>query len=252
MRHQLYGGDIELEFDEKKHVYTVDGAIIPSVTGITKIIDKSGPLMWWAVGQCLEYCESRLGGYKAKSRADKIWRDEIEKKQFLHDAHRAHLRTSKKAADIGTLVHEWIDDFLTGKRLKDDLPKNVAARSSVESFLDWFDEHVEEVYDTEFKVYSREHGYAGTADFDGVIDGERALVDWKTSKSIYPEYEIQGNAYILAREEELSVTYDALYIIALPKDGGKVKVKRYEPSQRAQDGFLGALALWRSLKEKAK
>jgi hypothetical protein len=79
---------------------------------------------------------------------------------------------------------------------------------------------------------------------------ERALIDWKTSKAVYPEYEIQGNGYILAREEELDVTYDALYIIALPKDGGAIKVKRYEPSQRAQEGFLGALALYRALKKR--
>lgn len=242
MKHELYAGDVTLEFDEKKHVYTVDDKVIPSVTGITKIIDKSGPLMWWAVGQALEFVKAQAPHWEAL--------DEIEQEQLLHDAHRAHLRTSKKAADIGTLVHEWIDEFLMGKRDRADLPKNVSARSSVISFLEWYDEHVEVVYETEFKVYSREHGYAGTADFDGMVDGERALVDWKTSKSIYPEYEIQGNAYIMAREEELDVTYDALYIIALPKDGGKVKIKRYEPTRKAQDGFLGALALWRALKEK--
>ena len=245
MKYELYAGDVTLDFDDAKHVYTVDGKVVPSVTGITKIIDKSGPLMWWAIGQALEY---------VKEKRDQYDDDEIGEKALYHDAHRAHLRTSKKAADIGTLVHEWIDDFLTGDydraHKAKPLPKNVSARSSVKSFLDWFDEHVEEVYDTEFRVYSREHGYAGTADFDGLVDGERALVDWKTSKAIYPEYEIQGNAYIMAREEELDVTYDALYIIALPKDGGKIKVKRYEPTRKAQDGFLGALALWRSLKEK--
>lgn len=242
--YELYGGDVELEFDEAKHVYTVDGAPVPSVTGITKIIDKSGPLMWWSVGQCLEYIKTRLhDGILDLS-------DEVDLKAFEHEAHRAHLRTSKRAADIGTLVHEWIDDFLTGKRFRDDLPNNVSARSSVISFLKWFDDHVEEVYDTEFKVYSREHGFAGTADCDALVDGKRALIDWKTSKSIYPEYEIQLNAYILAREEELDVQYDEGWIIALPKDGGRIKTKRFEPSRKAQDGFLGALALWTALKKK--
>lgn len=242
--HELYGGDVTLEFDEKKHVYTVDDKVIPSVTGITKIIDKSGPLMWWAVGECVDFIRTRKPDFSEM--------DEIEVDEFLHDAHRAHLRSSKKAADIGTLVHAWIDDYLCGKVSQSDLPKNPAARSSCITFLDWYHEHVEAVYETEFKCYSREHGYAGTADFDGMVLGERALVDWKTSKAIYPEYEIQGNAYIMAREEELDVTYDALWIIALPKDGGPIKAKRFTPSQKAQDGFLGALALWRSLKEKRK
>jgi len=240
--YDLYAGEVQLDFDEKKHVYTVDGENVLSVTGITGIIDKSGPLMWWSVGQCLEYVESRLPTLSSL--------DEVQTKAFLHDAHRAHLKSSRAAADVGTVAHDWIDDFLKGKRERTDLPKNQLARTSVESFLEWFDENVDEVIETEFKCYSREHNYAGTADFDGIVNGERVIADWKTGKAIYPEYELQGNGYVIAREEELDITYDAIWIVALPKDGGKIKAKRFVPAARAQNGFLGALALYRALKEK--
>ena len=41
--------DITLEFDEEKHRFMIAGRDIISVTGATSMIDKSGPLMGWAV-----------------------------------------------------------------------------------------------------------------------------------------------------------------------------------------------------------
>ena len=248
MKYSLYAGEVELEFDEKKHVYSVDGANVPSVTGITKIIDKSGPLMWWAIGEALSYVEDNLPDFEEM--------DEIQTKEFFHEAHRAHLKTSRKATSIGHLVHDWINEYVTCTRddLEPEPPKNKEARRSIYSFLDWYKENVEEAIDSEFKVYSREHGYAGTADLDALVihegETERALIDWKTSKAIYPEYEIQAAAYVMAREEELCVSYDAIYIICLPKDGGDIQIKRYPVTQAAQDAFLGALTLQTYLKKK--
>lgn len=240
MKYELYGGEVQLDFDEKKHVYTVDGKKTPSVTGITGLIDKSGPLMWWGIGQCIEWVQHNLPDFDLS--------DEVAATQFWHDAHRAHLRSSKRAIDIGNLAHAWIEDYLAGK--SPDLPKNPELRSTIDSWLEWASDTGLVAYDLEFKVYSQEHGFAGTADYDGMVGKDRAIVDWKTSKAIYPEYELQLNAYRIAREEELDVEYDAVYCVALPKDGGKIKVKRYEPSARAEKGFLGALDLWRALKEK--
>jgi hypothetical protein len=238
--YELYGGEVTLDFNEGKHTYEVEGSKIPSVTGITGIIDKSGPLMWWAVKQCLSYVEDNLAAVQKM--------DEVELKRFWHDAQRSHFRASKEATDIGHLAHEWIEDWLNGKN--PETPKNEKLRATTDSFVEWAIEAAVTPYETEFKIYSREHGYAGTADFDGMIGKDRCIVDWKTSKDIYPEYELQLTAYRLAREEELDVTYDAMYCVVMPKDGGKIKIKRYEPTQRAEDGFLGALALVQSLKKK--
>jgi hypothetical protein len=104
VKYELYAGDVTLDFDEKKHVYTVDGEPVISVTGATSIIDKSGPLMWWAVGQCIQFIRTKDDDYED---------DEIGTEEFFHDAQRAHLRSSKKAADIGTLVHQWISGSMS-------------------------------------------------------------------------------------------------------------------------------------------
>lgn len=244
---ELYDGEVMLTFDEKKHVYRVEGekgllAVTPSVTGITGIIDKSGPLMWWAVGCAVDWIRENMDEWDLD--------DEVAAKQFWHDAQRSHFRKSKEATDIGSMAHEWIERFLLND--EQPMPKNKQLRSTIESWLRWAEEHGILAYDTEFKVYSREHGFAGTCDFDGMVGRERCIVDWKTGKGVvYPEYKLQTAAYVLAREEELGATkYDARWIVVLPKDGGEVVAERLdnETLERDTAGFLGALALHRALK----
>ena len=242
MKYELYGGEVTLDFDEKKHVYSVDGVKIPSATGITGIIDKSGPLMWWGVGQCLDYIEENLPDFEAM--------DEVQTEQFFFDAHRAHLRASRTAASIGTMAHDWIHKYFKGE--SPDTPKNEKLRTTIESFLEWEDKMELCAYETEFKVYSREHGYAGTCDYDGMVKSERCILDWKTGKAVYPEYALQDSAYQIAREEELNVEYDARWVVVLPREGGEVIAQRFGPETAAlhERGFLGALDLWRAVKQK--
>ena len=47
-------------------------------------------------------------------------------------------------------------------------------------------------------VFSREHGYAGTADLIGTLNGRLALLDIKTGRGVYPEYKLQLAAYAVA------------------------------------------------------
>jgi len=240
--YELYDEEIELDFNEKKHIYTVDGNKVISVTGVTGIIDKSGPLMWWSVSQCLDFIKNGLPDFEEM--------DEVQSEQFFHDAHRAHLRSSRTEANIGTMAHKWIEDYLREPALPPPMPKNPKLLSTVNSWLEWKKQHELTPYETEFKVYSRENNYAGTCDYDGIVSGERCIVDWKTGKAVYPEHALQTAAYQLAREEELDVEYDARWVVVLPKDGGKVIAERFGPERFEQDckGFLGALDLYRAVK----
>ena len=248
MKYEMYDGEVTLEFNEKKHVYTVDGEIVPSVTGITGIIDKSGPLMWWAVSQCCEFVENKV----AEDGGRLVLEDEVKLADFLHEAHRAHLRASRKATDIGTMAHQWIEDYFAGKN--PEPPKNKQLKSTIDSFLAWAKTYNVEPVETEFKIYSRENGYAGTCDFEGYINGEFCIADWKTGKAVYPEHQLQTMAYLLAREEETGQSYDARWVVVLPKDGGEVIAKRFGNGDVVADstGFWGALDLWRFLKGKKK
>lgn len=49
----------KIEFNEARHTYRVDDKPVPSVTTVLKkVVDKSGPLTWWAQRTALEaLCE---------------------------------------------------------------------------------------------------------------------------------------------------------------------------------------------------
>ena len=58
-------------------------------------------------------------------------------------------------------------------------------------------------------VYNPEYGYAGTLDFLGTIDGQPALLDWKTAKMFYNNntYGAQLSAYNRALQHRVKTMY---------------------------------------------
>ena len=232
MIHLLYNGRVELKFTEGVHRYFVkiDGkgisGAVPSATGIVKIIDK--PLLInWAVKESLNHILKHV-------RPGRRY-DEVEIKRIVGDAHRARFNTSEKATDIGSVAHDWIEQYIQMKmggytpfpiapeaevRNDEDLPMpfNAEARRAVMGFLEWESENEVEWIDTERKIYSVAHHYAGTLDADAMVNGKRTLVDFKTSKRIYPEYFLQVAGYAMAREEEdATINYDGAVIIRISK-----------------------------------
>lgn len=237
----MYDGRVELQFDPARHVYTVNGQVVDGVTGVTGVIDKSGPLMWWAVGQCLNYIRDHYH--------EEI--DDVEFEELLAEARRAHSRSSRKAATIGHKAHAWIEQWIRGE---DPLPpRNSNVRASIDSFLAWAKEVDLQPIETEFKCYSQSHNYAGTCDFDGtlVYNGttERVIADWKTGSNVYSEHAFQTAAYQLARQEEGIANYDSRWVVVLPKDGGDIIAQRFGPETDDchRTGFLSALSLRRAL-----
>lgn len=65
----------------------------------------------------------------------------------------------------------------------------------VEAFLDWVSASKVKFIRPEFQVFSDEYGYAGSVDLDCSIEKCRLLLDYKTSKSVYPDYGLQLAAY---------------------------------------------------------
>ena len=220
--YSLYNGAVTLWFDPDKHKYYVDDPeygleneyVKLSMSKIGGIIDKSGPLMWWAVNHARDYVHEHapLGEVL----------DEITVKDLAEGCRMAHKRSVKKAADIGTLIHKWAEKHLAGE--EPALPINPHILSGVNAFLAWLEKHDVWPIDSEFKVYDRRRMIAGTGDLDAMVDAKRSMVDFKSSNAIYPEMWIQVAGYAYAREEELGIKYEKFYIIRFPKDGGEFEV----------------------------
>jgi hypothetical protein len=228
----LYGGSVLLDFDEKRHRYTIKGKPVISVTGVAA---PKPALVNWAAKEAAIYVLQTLKPGVAL--------DEIQIKELADGARMAHSKTSSRAASIGTLAHEACESFAkTGVK---DYPVNDGARASFVQFLDWWKTYNVALHASEAKVYHLDHNYCGTLDLDCEVSGSRCIVDIKTSNAIYSDYRLQVAAYAKARERELGIKYDCAWILRLPKDGGDFEAQMVGTLDADFEAFLGLLKYYR-------
>ena len=126
-----------LTFDEDKHIYRLNGIIVPSVTQVMK------PL------------------------SDETYRD-VDSKVL------------RRAAGKGTAVHNAIENYLDFGI--EDVDPDYSGYFM--AFLRWFDEYKPQVIATEYRLYHKFMGYAGTADLICDIGGKLYVIDYKTTQRI--------------------------------------------------------------------
>ena len=78
----------------------------------------------------------------------------------------------------------------------------------VKSFVAWREETKPEIVATEITIFDEKYGYAGTIDLVCRIDGVLYVVDFKTSKQIWREHELQVSAYRHALETGENPLYE--------------------------------------------
>jgi hypothetical protein len=137
--------------------------------------------------------------------------------------------TTKAAADAGTIAHALIDADLTGIEidLKEQFPEATSAivakaTRAYQNFLKWKQSMTLHVYKTETKYVSEEHQFGGCPDGLGTTIYGKSLLDWKSSKAVYPEYKIQlmGGYGILVDENEPDYHLESYDLIRFDKIQG--------------------------------
>lgn len=202
----FYGGEAHIEFDPAKHgyVWKEKGKNLPGVTEILKKTFPKEALLQWAANLA---SEARGNGAN-------------------HDDARFAWRTvSKEAADIGSSVHAFCEEFpnfdaedLAGEEV---WPKEPSARKACEAFIAWWASRHVKVLDQEKIVFSRALFYCGTFDLLAEVDGEIAILDYKTSSGLYREMPVQLAAYSVALEEMTGERVSNGWIVRLDKKTGK-------------------------------
>jgi len=151
------------EFWHNRNYQLLDKGI-PSVTTITGILDKSGPLTWWAVNSMRDYIYEKLGElvvftYEIHDLSEGDWIEIecIEKDEVIPiiEAGRKNFRSvSKKATDIGTMVHEAIEQWFKSEG-KIEPPKNSPDEviAGFVAFLEWVEQNKVEMIAIEKIVY---------------------------------------------------------------------------------------------------
>ncbi|MBT9167794.1 MAG: hypothetical protein DDT19_01137 [Syntrophomonadaceae bacterium] len=125
----------------------------------------------------------------------------------------------KAAGDKGSRVHLAIEQILAGEEFRIDtkvldktsgemVELSLEELICVKSFCDWRDSVKPEILATEITIFSDKHGYAGTIDLICRIDGVLYVVDFKTSKQVWMEHELQISAYRAALESGENPIYE--------------------------------------------
>ena len=236
---KLYNDTVVLKFDGFKHLYTVNGEIVPSVTGVLSVINKPA-LVAWAARTAVEYIATCIHPGEAL--------DEVQLAAIWQAGTSAHYQHKVDAGDLGKFVHKWIEDYIKGNN--PGRPVNEGLQVSIDQFLVWVEEHNVKFRMSEQPIYSRKYKYAGTLDFICEINGKLYIGDTKTSSGIYDEMWIQTAAYRQARSEEFpNEKYVGQLIIRIGKVGSFEFAKMTDPIwyNRMLVGFVSALKLKNTL-----
>lgn len=170
---------------DAKHNYYLDGqGPMPSVTGILKIVDKSGPLVGWA---------KRITAEAAvDNRADLDgWVELAGRDGAVSLLTKAATNLVDKASTTGSDIHALAEAITLGH----EVTVTDEQAPFVDAYRQWIADFAPEFLAAEEMVCSLEHGYAGTLDAIVRIAGETWLIDYKTSKGVYPETALQLAAY---------------------------------------------------------
>jgi len=235
---ELYDGKYkcELVHDKRSRYYEVNGEKYISVTQALGVIDKPA-LKFWAVKKCYEYLLKFL---------DETGKGIITLKD-LEDAKREHTRFTTDAANIGTAVHKWVENYIKTK--DDTLPNDERIMNGVLAFLRWRDAHNVEFISSERMILSPTHKFIGTMDAEAIIDGKVCVIDFKTSKGIWKEHRLQTAAYQKAAEEEGSEFTGDRWIARFDKVTAEFEAKQFGDVEEDYAAFINALQLNRRLKE---
>lgn len=152
---------------------------------------------------------------------------------------------SEKSLNIGSTVHKIINDLDTKTSLEIDVKYPEEVKSCISNYWHWKEKNNITVINSELKMLNRMSGYKGTLDKIANKKNKIILIDWKTSKAIYPEYILQCIAYKYLYEFNFITEISECWIIRLDKT-----LPIFEPylikenPNKLFDVFLNALELY--------
>lgn len=197
----------------KRRSYKVDGERFPSVTTLLGIVDKSGPLMAWAVKETL--------------------------------AGRDYKETRDTAATRGTSVHDALEALSKDGTVPSlsDFPEE--DRGYVQALCSWWLDHNPEPVLVEQVVASKRLRFAGRFDLLASIDGFTHLIDLKTSAHVYETHHLQMMGYRLALVECGWPDPTVCSILRVGEDGAY----EFVPANAEPADFEAVVALYEVLKK---
>src|SRR3990167_1943609 len=203
----LYNGLLQVEFEEKRHRYTVNGELWRNISSVPKAIDcgKADAFAGWASNEYRDYLYLNWPA-TAEGEFVPVATPHIAK-GLIEEGRKEHNRRKEKAADIGTKVHDWIEAHIKAQLSFQEspaLPLDEQERNAVLDYLEREKGRRIHYEATERIVASAEHRFIGRLDNVYILaeDGVRGLDDHKTDGGIRISFRPQLAAYAMAWNEE--------------------------------------------------
>lgn len=212
-----------LQKDEKRF-YVVNGLHLPSVTTVIGGVLRAPELERWR-----EHMAARTGSNAA---ANEI-RDE--------------------AAEYGNMMHAAAAQMAEGVEFV-PFTANEAFLDGVLAFEEWLAKTAAEILAVEHFVVSRIWGYAGAPDLIYRKHGRKTwtLVDYKTTKDLYPSHIAQTAAYVQAARETHHVRIDDREVVLVSREPDcdpdkRIRIYKFRDQQRDFGAFASLLNVYRWL-----
>lgn len=220
-----------LTFDEIKHRYTLDGVRVPGATTFGKGgYPTSEQLIGWQIKEGSKYTAKIIQRLRREKPSRIIEGELLEK--INNKSRKAYQKEIRRAADIGTIVHDYAYFVQSGKtdeaksllELQKDHPSLGKIKNGIGKYEEWRAQNKGETVLLEAIVASLAHQYGGKFDHLSFRNGVLILSDYKTSNGIYVDHFIQLGSYAIAIEEWLDKW---LISYGLPLKVGGFEVLRF-------------------------
>lgn len=246
-----------LEFDEEKHKYILNGEMIP---GVTTLLHESMPspiyLIAWKVKTAIDHLLEDLR--LLKTPVHEYPKKKLE--ELVKRAKGASKKKAKEAADIGTLIHDYAEQYEANKHITKELHdaiNNVKDKhlvfSCIKKFRRWYRKNKDVVLKHEEICASVIHKFGGKFDRLVARNTHVVLGDYKTSKGIYQDHLIQLGGYCIAIKEWFDIDVDVIEIIRFGKEDGEFEVKTVKSKKEIEalkEQFIRCVGTYRFMKER--
>lgn len=149
----------------------------------------------------------------------------------------------KKAADRGTRVHKYCELYVQNLLIEkvDD-----ECKPYVDSFIQWFDSMVKEVWVSEMRLSCSKYLISGKLDLIVTLKGDttETLVDLKTPQQASQSWQLQTAAYRYLMRVSQGIDITRRVCLILDKEGKLPKLVEYTDHERDERLFLSAAELF--------
>ena len=198
---------VQVNYSQGKHTKYTNrfGVEVPSVTTILKIINKPGLQKW-----------ANWLGFK---------RENVD-------------HVLKKSASMGTLFHNAMEAYQNKSKFHPEYnyeDEEYKLRLFLNYYMEWASQHEIKPELLEEELICDYFG--GTMDFYGEIDGKMTILDYKTSKGVYPTMFLQLGAYTFMLEQS-GYNVDQVGILNVNENGTKWNTMTRNEIQKYIEAFL--------------